>query len=124
MQFVVYNKKSIIFVLNINHKNKNKMTHSQYLTMKEMVTRYEDKVKRNEIKRINKEKESVKTLSISVRLIGTLERNGIMTIDELVSCNHRQMMSMKGYGRKLHYEMKELFSEKGWELPKDPWESN
>lgn len=100
------------------------MTHSQYLTMKEMVTRYEDKLKRNEIKRINKEKESVKTLPISVRLIKILENNGIMTIDELINCEYIRMMSMRGYGRKLHYEMKELFTEKGWTLPLDPWESH
>jgi len=116
--------KLVLYICSVNnHKHIYTMTHSQYLTMKEMVTRYEDKVKRNEIKRINKEKESVKKLPISVRLIRILENNGIITIDQLVNCEYHQMRKMRGYGGKSHYEMKELFKEKGWEFPKDPWET-
>lgn len=94
----------VLYICSVNnHKHIYTMTHSQYLTMKEMVTRYEDKVKRNEIKRINNEKESVKTLSISVRLIKTLENNKIMTIDQLVNSNHNQIMGMRGYGSKCNF---------------------
>jgi DNA-directed RNA polymerase alpha subunit len=97
------------------------MTHSEYKVLKEMVTKYEDEMKRYETERPNRRKVRLFELGISTRLNNVLYRSKITTVEELLKCDYNQIMSMRGYGRKLHFELTELFKKHHWEFPKHPW---
>lgn len=94
------------------------MKESEYLEMKKKIRQYEYNQQRKEMKRIQKQKPSIDTLDISVRLYNILKNNGINTIDELHSKKKiGDFWKMKNFGRKCWYELEELYEGKGWELP-------
>ena len=96
------------------------MKESEYLEMKKKIRQYEYNQRRKEMKRIQKQKPSLDTLDISVRLYNILWNNGIRTIDELHQLKRvSDFWRMRNFGRRTWYELEELYESKGWELPQN-----
>ena len=60
----------------------------------------------------------VEQLNLSVRTMNCLRRGGIATVGELASKGERELMSLRNFGQKSKYEIKERLEELGLSLAK------
>lgn len=95
------------------------MTESQYQVLKEMITKYENDKLNDSM--VVFDKLRIFELGVSNRLNNVLYRSGVLTVGDLRRREYFDILSMKGYGKKLHLELTELFKRHKWKFPKYPY---
>ena len=96
------------------------ITHQEYLTMKEIVGRYE-KTSNNPNVKLPKELlekevwelESKKVLGTSVRLYNILTNMGITSVKDLIELSIRDFTRQRNFGKKCLRELEEIYEFNG-----------
>ena len=97
-----------------------KITHQEYLTLKEIVGRYESKSKNpnNSLPKeiLNKEVwelDTEKTYGTSVRLNTIFKNMGIKTVRDMLELSIHDFMNQRNFGKKCLEELKEVYDYNG-----------
>jgi DNA-directed RNA polymerase alpha subunit len=93
------------------------LSHKEYLTLKEIVGRYEKSLSNPNlsvpIKVRNKE---VWETNCSVRLYNVFHNMGVDTIGDMLEKSVVEFVSQRNFGRRCMEELKEIYSDNGWTL--------
>lgn len=97
-----------------------KITHQEYLTLKEIVGRYESKSKNpnNSLPREILDKEvweldTEKTYGTSVRLNTIFKNMGIKTVRDMLELSIHDFINQRNFGKKCLQELKEVYDYNG-----------
>jgi DNA-directed RNA polymerase alpha subunit len=97
-----------------------KITHQEYLTLKEIVGRYESKSKNpnnNLPKEILDKKiwelDTEKTYGTTVRLNTIFKNMGIKTVRDMIELSINDFISQRNFGKKCLEELKEVYDYNG-----------
>ena len=96
------------------------ITHQEYLTLKEIVGRYEKTSNNPNVKLpknlLNKEVwdlETKYTLGTSVRLYNVLHNMGIKTVKDMIELSINDFMNQRNFGKRCLEELKEVYEFNG-----------
>ena len=99
------------------------ITHQEYLTMKEIVGRYESKLSQNENpNRLLPEKvlnKGIYEMDISVRLFHVMKHGmGIKTFNDMIELSVNDFLRQRNFGKKTLKELQELYADHGLQFAK------
>ena len=96
------------------------ITHQEYLTLKEIVGRYEKTSNNPNVKLPTEllekevwELESKKVLGTSVRLYNILTNMGITSVKDMIELSINDFMRQRNFGKKCLKELKEIYEFNG-----------